>query len=62
MPTSRGVHKTLENGELHLTRWLSNNAELVQMLQMSDLSPNQFNLDLTDPMVERCLGALWNFG
>ena len=29
---------------------------------MSELSPNQVNLDLTDPMVERGLGALWNYG
>ena len=32
------------------------------MFSMSELSPNQVNLDLTDPMVERGLGALWNYG
>ena len=30
------------------------------MFPMSKLTPNQVNLDLTDPIVESVLGVLWN--
>lgn len=58
--TSRQLHKIKGNVGFHLTKWSSNNAELVQIFPLSKLLRNKVNLGLIEPTVERILEVLWN--
>ena len=56
------IYEILKNGGFHLTKFLSNDREILKSLPQDDLSANcqSFNLDLDKIPLERALGVLWN--
>lgn len=58
--TSQNVITTLETGGFQLTKWISNNQEILSALPSLELSPSSINLDLEGTSIGRALGILWN--
>ena len=52
----------MKNGGFHLTKFISNDREILKSLPQDDLSANcqSVNLDLEKISLERALGILWN--
>ena len=51
--TSTGVYKILANSGFKLTKWSSNASQITKTFPESKLSPNNKNLNLTKPKIER---------
>lgn len=58
--TSENVITTLKTGGFRLTKWISNDQEILSALPSAELSPSSINLDLEDTSIKRVLGILWN--
>ena len=58
--TSENVITTLKTGGFRLTKWISNDQEILSALPSGELSPSSINLDLEDTSIKRVLGILWN--
>ena len=58
--TSESIITTLKMGGFCLTKWISNNQEILSALPSAELSPSSINLVIEDTGIERALGILWN--
>jgi hypothetical protein len=56
------LQRVCKTGGFHLTKWTSNNREVLQVIPRADRAKDVKNLDLTtDPLpTERALGMLWS--
>ena len=59
---SNGVTNALNEGGFHLTKWASNNQQILKALPSQEVSLTLINLDFDDISIERSLGILWNPG
>ena len=60
MEISQQVMAVLKEGGLRLTKWTSNDSQILDTLPLSEISAASVNLDLDDTSIERALGILWN--
>ena len=58
--TIQKVISILSNGGFRLTKWLSNNKNILKSVPPTERSPKIVNLDLENIPVERALGIIWN--
>ena len=50
----------MSNGGFRLTKWLSNNKNILKSVPPTERSPKIVNLDLDNIPVERALGIIWD--
>ena len=60
MEISQQVMAALKEGGFRLTKWTSNDSQILDTLPLSEKSAASVNLDLDDTSIERALGILWN--
>ena len=60
MEISQQVMAALKEGGFRLTKWSSNDSQILDTLPLSEKSAASVNLDLDDTSIERALGILWN--
>ena len=58
--TIQKVISILSNGGFRLTKWLSNNKNILKSVPPTERSPKIVNLDLENIPVERALGIIWD--
>ena len=58
--TIQKVISILSNGGFRLTKWLSNNKNILKSVYPTERSPKIVNLDLENIPVERALGIIWD--
>ena len=58
--TIQKVISILSNGGFRLTKWLSNNKNILKSVPPTERSPKIVNLDLDNIPVERALGIIWD--
>ena len=58
--TSASVITTLKKGDSRLTKWISNDQEILSALPSPELSPRSISLDLKYTSIERTLSILWS--
>ena len=54
------LSKLLSMGGFHLTKWVSNDREVLASIPQCERAKSVVNLDLEDLPIERTLGAQWN--
>ena len=59
---SNDVANALSEGGFHLTKWVSNDQQILKALPSQEVSSTLINLDFDDISIERALGILWNPG
>ncbi|XP_033109301.1 uncharacterized protein LOC117110650 [Anneissia japonica] len=57
---SSQLRELLAKGGFRLTKWLSNDRQVLEKIPKSERAATVFNLDLQELPVERTLGVLWN--
>ena len=58
--TIQKIISILSNGEFRLTKWLSNNKNILKSVPSTERSPKIVDLDLDNIPVERALGIIWD--
>ena len=56
------VTKALSEGGFRLTKWVSNDQQILKPSPSQEVSSTLINLDFDDALIERALGILWNPG
>ena len=59
---SNDVANALSEGGFRLTKWVSNDQQILKALPAQEVSSTLINLDFDDISIERALGILWNPG
>ena len=59
---SNDVINALSEGGFRLTKWVSNDQQILKALPSQEVSSTLINLDFDDISIERALGFLWNPG
>ena len=59
---SNDVANAISEGGFHLTKWVSNDKQILKALPSQEVSSTLINLDFDDISIERALGILWNPG
>ena len=59
---SNDVANALSEGGFRLTKWVSNDQQILKALPAQEVSSTLINLDFDDILIERALGILWNPG
>ena len=62
MKVSNDVTNALSEGGFLLTKWVSNDQQILKALPSQEVSSTLINLDFDDISIERALGILWNPG
>ena len=57
---SNDVTNALSEGGFRLTKWVSNDKQILKVLPSQEVSSTLVNLDFDDISIERALGILWN--
>lgn len=57
---SNAVENALGEWEFHLTKWVSNDQQILKTLPSQEVSPTLVNLDCDDISIQRALRILWN--
>ena len=60
MEMSQQFMTALKEGGFQLTKWTSNDSQILDTLPLSETSAASINLDLDDNSNERALDVLWN--
>lgn len=58
--TSESIITTLKTGGFRLTKRISNNQKILNVLPSAELSLSSINLDLEDAGIEKTFVILWN--
>ena len=56
------ITNALSEGGFHLTKWVSNDQQILKALPSQEVSSTLINLDFDDISIERALGIIWNPG
>ena len=59
---SNDVTNALSDGGFHLTKWVSNDQQILKALPSQEVSSTLINIDFDDVSIERAPGILWNPG